>query len=37
MNISGGMPMDGFWWFPLALSGVIIVVVAVILKKKDLF
>ena len=38
MNISGGgMPLDQFWWFPLALSGVVILVVAIILKKRDLF
>ena len=37
MNIAGGLPLAGFWWFPLALSGVVIAVVAVILKKKDLF
>ncbi len=38
MNITGsGLPLAQFFWFPLVLSIVIILVVAVILKKKDLF
>ena len=32
----GNLPTDQFWWFPLALSGVVILVVAIILKT-DLF
>ena len=36
MNVAG-LPLDQFWWFPLALSGVVILVVAIILKKRDLF
>lgn len=38
MNITGaGLPLAQFFWFPLVLSIVIILVLAVILKKKDLF
>lgn len=37
MNIRGGLPLDQFWWIPLAVTAVIIVVAAVLLKKKDLF
>ena len=36
MNVAN-LPLDQFWWFPLALSGVVILVVAIILKKRDLF
>lgn len=36
MNVMG-LPLDQFWWFPLVVAGVSIAVVAVILKKKDLF
>ena len=36
MNVAG-LPMDRFWWFPLALTAVIVAVIAVILKGKDLF
>lgn len=36
MNVRG-LPLDQFFWFPLALSAVIIVAVGIILKKKDLF
>jgi len=36
MNVAG-LPLDQFWWFPLVVAGIIIAVVAVILKKKDLF
>ncbi len=36
MNVLN-LPMDHFWWFPLSLSVGLIVVVAIILKKKDLF
>lgn len=36
MNVMG-LPMDHFWWFPLTLSVGLIVVIAIILKKKDLF
>ena len=36
MNVAG-LPLDQFWWFPMVVAGIIIAVVAVILKKKDLF
>ncbi|MBR5239689.1 MAG: magnesium transporter CorA family protein, partial [Clostridia bacterium] len=36
MNIQGGIPMDQFWWFPLAISIVAICVTAWILIKKDM-
>ncbi len=38
MNISGGgMPLDQFWWFPVALSAALCVAAVVILVKKDMF
>lgn len=37
MNVIGGMPLDHIWWFPLLISGVLSVIVAMILVKKDLF
>lgn len=37
MNIAGGIPLDTFWWVPLAITGVAIAAVAVVLKVKDLF
>ena len=37
MNINGGLPLDHFWWIPLAVAAVIIVVAAILLKRKDLF
>ena len=37
MNITSGLPMDHFWWFPLAVTVCVIGVAAVILKKMDLF
>lgn len=38
MNIEGsGLPLAQFWWFPLAITVVIIGIVAVLLKKRDLF
>ena len=36
MNVLN-LPMDHFWWFPLSLSVGLIAVIAIILKKKDLF
>lgn len=36
MNVAG-LPLDQFFWFPLVIAVVLIAVVAVILKKKDLF
>ena len=37
MNITTGLPLDQFWWIPLILAVVIIGVVALILKRHDLF
>ena len=36
MNVAG-LPMDHFWWFPLLVTVAVIVLAAIILKKKDLF
>lgn len=36
MNVDG-LPVNQFWWFPLVCTGVIILVAAVLLKRKDLF
>ncbi len=36
MNVSG-LPLHQLWWFPLVVAVIIMAVVAVILKKKDLF
>lgn len=37
MNIGGGLPLDQFWWFPVALSVALCVIAAVIMVKKDMF
>ncbi len=37
MNIVGGIPFDKWWWFPIALSGVLMVIMYIILKRKDMF
>ncbi len=37
MNIIGGLPFDGFWWFPVLLSVVGMIIVYIILKRKDMF
>lgn len=37
MNIIGGIPFDRFWWFPIALSGLLMLIMYIILKKKDMF
>ena len=37
MNITTGLPLDHFWWIPLAIVGVIILIAAILLKRKDLF
>ena len=37
MNITAGLPLDQFWWIPLILAVAVIAVVALILKKHDLF
>ena len=36
MNVYG-LPFDHFWWFPFALSAGLIIIIAIILKCKDLF
>lgn len=36
MNVAG-LPLDHFWWFPLTISVGLIAIIAIILKKKDLF
>ena len=37
MNITTGLPLDQFWWIPLVIAAVVIVIAGVLLKKKDLF
>ena len=37
MNIIGGLPFDKIWWFPIAISGVLMAIMYIILKKKDMF
>ncbi len=37
MNIIGGLPFDAIWWFPLALSAVLMIIVYIFLKRKDMF
>ena len=37
MNITAGLPLDQFWWIPLILAVAVIAVVALMLKKHDLF
>ena len=37
MNITTGLPLDHFWWIPLAIVGAVVLVAAILLKKKDLF
>ncbi len=37
MNITEGLPFDRTWWFPLALSAVLMIVAYIILKRKDMF
>lgn len=36
VNVSG-LPMREFWWFPIVVAALAMIVVAIILKKKDLF
>lgn len=36
MNITGGMPLDKFWWFPLLLSALMMFIAYLILKKKNM-
>ncbi|MEG1396561.1 MAG: magnesium transporter CorA family protein [Oscillospiraceae bacterium] len=37
MNIRGGLPLDQFWWVPLVVTVVLVGIIAIILKKRDLF
>lgn len=37
MNITAGLPLDQFWWIPLILAIVTLSIVAIILKRHDLF
>ncbi len=37
MNIIGGLPFDQLWWFPIAISAVLMVIMYIILKRKDMF
>ena len=37
MNIIGGLPLDKLWWFPFVLSVVLMLIMYIILKKKDMF
>ncbi|MEG0320917.1 MAG: magnesium transporter CorA family protein [Oscillospiraceae bacterium] len=37
MNIRGGLPLDQFWWVPLVVTAVLVGIIAIILKKRDLF
>ena len=37
MNIVTGLPADTKWWFPVVLSGVLMLILYFILKKKDMF
>ena len=36
MNVAG-LPAAQFWWFPLVVAGAVVLVAAVLLKRKDLF
>lgn len=36
MNVMN-LPLDHFWWAPLAIAAVVVVVAGVILKLRDLF
>ena len=37
MNIDNGLPIDELWWFPVALSGALMLVMYFVLKRKDMF
>lgn len=37
MNITGGLPFDDIWWFPILLSVIVMVILYFILKRKDMF
>lgn len=36
MNITGGIPGDGAWWFPIILTGIGMIVAAILLKRKQM-
>ena len=37
MNILNGLPFDKTWWFPIILSGVLMLIMYIILRKKGMF
>ena len=37
MNIVTGLPIDEYWWFPILLSGVLMLILYIILRKKGMF
>ena len=37
MNIINGLPLDKVWWFPVLLSGVLMLIMYLILKRKGMF
>lgn len=37
MNILNGLPFDKSWWFPIILSGVLMLIMYIILRKKGMF
>ena len=37
MNIVTGLPIDNYWWFPILLSGGLMLIMYVILRKKGMF
>ena len=37
MNIIGGLPFDGIWWFPIAISAALMILMYIILKRRDMF
>ncbi len=37
MNIIGGLPFDRIWWFPVVMSAVLMIIMYIILKRKDMF
>ena len=37
MNIVGGLPFDQVWWFPIIFSLILMIIMYLILKKKDMF
>ncbi|MBQ8134539.1 MAG: magnesium transporter CorA family protein [Clostridia bacterium] len=37
MNIIGGLPFDSIWWFPIAISAALMILMYIILKRRDMF